>query len=205
MARTPNQLSATEYRKYLLALGKFVSIYSQTEAMWHAALRRWAGVDEKISRALTGGMRGGEVTNTLRKIMQVVKIEKPKENELKSLITQFNDIAQFRDRLIHRGASYSPDFQQLVSTNDAYYRTLEDFETLAFNRDDMKHASQDLGRIMLRLLYAMLPDGYSVPGVSEKHQRWIHAPWSYKLLRPETPNRPKNEKKPLKRARLRHA
>ncbi len=189
MERTRKQLRSSARRKYLLALGEFVDGYSFTEAVWHWALRKWAGIDQNITRAMTGGIRGGEVLSALKRILKVVNIDKTINQEISSLIEQFNTISEFRDRLIHRGAHYDPDFSRLISTNEYYYKVREDFESLTFGISDIENAHNDVVMIGLRLILCALPEDSSGAEQLKKNvMKWTHAPWRYKRLRPDTPN-----------------
>ena len=124
----------TNGNEYFLKLGRFVHMFSVTEACWHLAFRAVAGIPEEIVRPITAGMRIVDIMAILKRVAKAKNVSPVDLNEINALAEQFQVISLFRDSLIHRGAT--PQFEKFVSTNLISMKSLEDYEMIAFTTKD---------------------------------------------------------------------
>jgi hypothetical protein len=102
-----------------------------------------------------------------------------------SIFTQLNLISEFRDRVVHRGADPQPG-NIFFSSNMATMKSVELAETYTFTLKDIRNATSDLQRIVLRVVCACHRIDAKI--FFGKKKRQMFAPWRYKPLQPDNPH-----------------
>jgi hypothetical protein len=120
--------------------------------------------------------------------------------EIDELLNHVSSIAKLRDLLIHRGGTYIGG--TIYSSNALIAKNIEDTELLKLNIKDIENATSDLAKIWVRLGFIADPPA----PVSADYLAWMHEPWQYRHLTPDTPNRasppkPQGRKRPPRASR----
>jgi hypothetical protein len=168
-------------------LGEFALSFSALEKFFHIIFDRLSGFERKISRAVAGGMRLPDLINLLSRLYQARETDQQYLDEFKILIQQIDDISKFRHKLIHVGVGgVDPN---LISANPTAAKTLEPVEYWKFQLADIKAATSDIERIIMRL--QMLTSlNFSIAHLVDYvgGRADLYAPWRYKRIEPTRPS-----------------
>jgi len=165
------------------ALGEFICIYATTETSWHMCLdRSLYPLNPAISRAMAGGMRLGDLTGVLSRVIAMGDLPDERKREFRECLTHFDHITAFRNRLIHRGAT--PSYGRFVSSNSLTAKARESVEVLRFSLRDLRAAADDCYRIHVRLMYLWGDNELVLSGSGRQR---MYGPWRYKPLQPIKP------------------
>lgn len=168
-------------------LGRFVCNYASCEVYIHLLANHYLKLKEHHARAVIGGMQISHVVNLITRLMPTTD-QSDSDKEVAIVLKQFQEIADFRHGLIHRGAEVVDG--GFKSTNLWTARSLESVEELTFPIQHLKDAIEDIGNINLRLIKVFRPDLFTDAGSAAMFQ-----PWQYKAVPPKTPHRPPRVKK----------
>jgi hypothetical protein len=175
---------------YFYVLGQFVYQYAKTEAAFHLVLRWFTGLPDRQHRALIGAPRIADLTGAIRRLAVLSGRDEEDIKLWDEIYSRLNTISQLRDRLVHRGADVTDE--GLLSTNSLTAKTDADIEFLRLQISDIDAATTDLASIAARVLVWGAPPGAYFPKPMLDEAR---APWRYKPVQPETPNRPPQTKR----------
>ena len=109
-------------------------------------------------------MRLGDVSERIRAMLRIDKIEKEIYNEVDACLIQLSAIADRRHRLVHRVSNYA--FGTLIVTNHAMAKSMENAEFERFDTPELNDMHRDYLRIFLRLNYVVYPEEYAKEPVS---------------------------------------
>ena len=173
-------------KKYFVALGKFVHAYSRAEAALHFAFPDLAQIDLERSHIIKKESSAGALTAMLKHLIRLGPLSEAEQNDATSCLAQLEHITAFRNTTIHRGARSEEDgFYQ--ATNTATMRNLESLEVTRFTLEDIEAATDDLGRITLRLFNFVDKDDSAY---DQQTLQYLHRPWRYRPVQPHKPNSP---------------
>ena len=167
--------------RFYYEFGRFICAFATVEMVAHALFRNVSGIENGKARAIVGGFRLIDLTQTIQRI-GVLNSESEKDNDQKEitmLFDQLNTISAFRHALVHRGATVGED--EIVSTNILTAKTARSIEELRFGIDDVQRATDDLEVIALRIGFLMEEQDIQF---GPEALAYLHAPWRYKPVRP---------------------
>lgn len=194
MFGTPKPKTNEEIKdEYCAALGRFISAYAVTEGMVHMCFRKVSGIPANVARILSSDWRLSNLGGPIRQLAAANKMSEEVQKEIDCLLTHLNEIAQFRHRLIHRGADLEGEF--FVSSNWVSMKSIEDFEQVKFTVGDLRDATIDLRSMTIRFYWVSHPEEANPSDMTAVERALILAPWRCKLPKPETPNRPPPQKR----------
>lgn len=162
-------------------LGEFALAFAALEKVFHIMFDRMSGLDPKISRAVAGGMRLPDLTKLLTRIFHATETDAARLAEFNDLMQQTDDISKFRHAVIHVGVGGVDP--HLVSASPMTARSPELAKVLKFKLADMKSATLDIPRIMIRLQCLHRPDLLML----RADQDSLYEPWLYKRIEPTLP------------------
>lgn len=179
-------LLAMPNKTYFYAIGKFMHSYTRTENMIHLMFAPLTGLNEYVAMAIKGATRVSDVMAMIRRIVIINEMPKEFREDLESAFTQFDQISQFRDRVIHRGANPAGQPGEYISTNVATMRAFNLLEIAEFKIGDIRAATTDLERIW----YELIRVAKRLPKITNPRHRgyrkYLVGPWRYKFVRPKT-------------------
>jgi hypothetical protein len=170
--------------EYYIEFGRFIYWYARVEAVAHALFEFCIGASKEEARAISGGLRFGDIRNITKRLAKVRKLDIGLQTEIDQLFSQIGEISKLRDTLVHRGAEVVAGV--IWSTNLATSKSDEDIEILKLNLSDITAAKTDCLRIFARIDRILQPDFYQ----HREAMEWLAQPWLYKHRSAETPNRP---------------
>ncbi|HTE16353.1 MAG TPA: hypothetical protein VK642_14860 [Burkholderiales bacterium] len=177
-----SQISARQ-KSYFYAIGRFIHFFSRVESALHVSFAEFASIPDPVARAIKRGSKSGELIAMIKGVIVATKMNEKDTKEIKTVFDQFEAIAQFRDRVIHRGASVKTD-GTFFSSNLATMKTPELWEFTTFTVQDIRNATDDLIRINLRILRI----AFDLPMRAMKSRaRGLFLPWRYKPVKLQTP------------------
>lgn len=178
-------------RAYFHAVGAFIHHYARVEFILHVNFSYFARIHASVAAAIKRSMKAKELIAIIRPLLTINKFSDMEIAIVENCFDHFLLIAEFRDRVIHRGAAYSRE-GMFSSDNFATMHSLESFEHTTFTVKDIRDATSDLKNICNRIsaVCASAP-----PEVFSKTIRdGLTSPWRYKpvkLKRPHQLSRPK--------------
>lgn len=100
---------------YFAALGRFIVSYANTEHDVHGLARQLSHVTDAKGRIIFSGMRLGDLADRIRGLLQVTKASARICDEVDACLRQLGDIANERNKLVHRFVMYRK--QEILVTN----------------------------------------------------------------------------------------
>jgi hypothetical protein len=173
--------SPLEQRKerYYLALGKFISAFASAEVATHFLLVDLLRVSPWKIKAITGGLKVSTMLTLLARVAPKAIKNAKKKKEFDKLIQHLDQIATFRNALIHRTVDLSSD--DLLAHDFPTAKSTEVAKELRFQITHLEDATVDLHCLTARL--------HAVKGwklrVSREVRKMMFAPWRYKPLAQE--------------------
>jgi hypothetical protein len=160
--------------KYYLALGKFVHAFAQVEGALHMTFPSFARMDARAAYVIKKDMNSAALVAIIKGLMIANSFPEIVMAEALEILKQFEHIAAFRHRVIHRGSFPEPD-GTFKSTNILTAKNAASVEQAVFEVKDIEGAAADLRQMpfILLMVAGMVPRGH--PGLSEER-----APWRYK-------------------------
>lgn len=174
-----------QYKKYTSALGLFVDQYAAAEAFVHLCFARFAKMNRDLAMAIKGAMRLSDLMALTKRVMVVKRWPEEDRALIERAFTHLNDISEFRDRVLHRGA-YVDSEGNLLSTNVATMKSFDLMETVNFKIKDVEDATEDL-RAIQRLISLVayrrkVMKRYGPELIDEE----LKQPWRYRPVKPES-------------------
>lgn len=172
---------------YYIAFGQFINHYARAESTVHLLFWHCTGLAEHATaRAIAAEANIKTVIKWTRTLAGNFPPEK--SDEIKAVLNHLEQIGELRNALVHRGAEIKGD--AIESVNLMMARTEEGIQIIRLNIQDIKNASDDLVRVVVRLGVVMYPPLLEI--VSAPVKQALRAPWRYKRSEPEFPYRKKN-------------
>lgn len=175
-----------EREDYLLALGNFISMFAQTEALLFSTLRHFAEMKKQTASAVFSGVRVDAAMSFITRLTEVDDPGQTIRDELNYIFPQLRQINSFRNDLIHFG-SLVKGGERKTSNRSRVHTDTRIRETPA-SPEIIQTASHDLNKINLHLVYRVLSPGAPTDFNSEAI---LGSSWRYKSHQP-TQHRHKN-------------
>ncbi|SRR5260370_32466199 len=169
---------------YFAALGRMIAAYAAAEASVHWLARHLSGLPEVKARAVFGGIRLRDLTDTIRQMMRIDKILDGTLKDVDACLVQLDTIASQRGKLVHRMIIDRAGEEGLSVTNILTAKSIAAVERNTFSISDLEHMTIDCSVIYLRLTTIIargIPE-HADPEIN----RVVHAPWRYKPSLPRT-------------------
>jgi hypothetical protein len=137
---------------YHQALGQFLDMFSNIEAIMHLVLRYYAQTPEPIALAIFSGVRVDGAMNYVNRIIEVVPPKPELQAELKYVFEQLSIINKVRNDLVHHGASYEFDARDVAIVTNAPLALTEDrIRSIPISTQILSDLITDLQKIQTHL------------------------------------------------------
>lgn len=165
------------------SLGRFIVAYANAEGAVHMLARRLSNLDDEKARAIFSGMRLSDLTDRIRHMMRLDKVDQETSAEVDTCLVQLDLIAQRRHKIVHRSVSIGDDGAVQVS-NWSTSKSLSTQERDVFKLTDIENMRMDCLTIFVRLgatkSAPSLVDALMSKGILTE----LRGPWHYKPAQP---------------------
>lgn len=171
---------------YLLALGQFITDFSEVERMLNFVVWKFARLDthEGVAKAIFSSMRVDACTNHLNRITRARKLQGLEITELQVILDQLGKIARVRNDIVHLGISRHLSGRRYRIDNRQFAHVKDRLRETVVSPRILKAMSADLQNMFMRLvIHAPLRD---VSTAEKRYYRRLYpllteAPtWRYK-------------------------
>jgi hypothetical protein len=187
-------------KEYLTALGQFIHHFSAAENMVHMGFYVAANLPQEVASIVKKDASTAAIISMIKALLSRSPLGSVERADVLKCIEQLGVISEFRNRVIHRGASAS-ESGNLVADNLATMRSIESLELFEFSISDVKDAADDLLRITLRLMDALFP--HTKRKNTAAFESALHAPWRHKRFSPRMPHQRPPEERPSRKPQRR--
>lgn len=118
--KKPKKPTRAEARRFLQAVGWFVTMFSIIENQVHAALWHFAGINPVIASCILSGTRIDAALGYLKRIAEATDWPEARKDSLNGLALQLGEITKLRNDLLHYGTSGGETADTWVVTNEKY-------------------------------------------------------------------------------------
>lgn len=171
-------------QEYLATLGEFVDTYASIESLVHHSFRLFAKMNSEMAMAIKGAMRLSDLMTLIKRVMVVKKWLAEDCAEISGAFEQLNVISEFRDRVLHRGATIEKE-GHLQSSNLATMKSFDLAEFVVFKVSDIENAAADLRQIRSRIGLVLYRRKITTEFSRESIEA-VRQPWLYRSLKRET-------------------
>lgn len=133
---------------YMLALGQFVSAFSQAEAHLAAFLWKAAGIDPPVAQAVFSGIRTDAAMQSVRRIADAEAWPTSKTTEVEYVFAHLSAITKLRNDILHYGATMETPTSWKV-TNRAFVHIPEKVQESKISAEILNSAAKDLATIVI--------------------------------------------------------
>ncbi|HXC54039.1 MAG TPA: hypothetical protein VNU97_01970 [Rhizomicrobium sp.] len=140
--------------KYYEALGQFLQLFAETEALLHNLLMFHAGVDRDVARALFSGVRADAAMSLIDRLSVVRPMPEDRAKDLKNVFDQIRLINAQRNLVIHYGALdiFAPGGPS-VASNRRIALDAKRLQEIPISAAILNHMSLDLLKAKQHLAY----------------------------------------------------
>jgi len=173
---------------YMLALGRFVSIFSKVEATLQTSLWKLAGVPEPTAQAVFSGLRVDACIQFIGRIADAQKWEKRRKDELRYVFSQLGMINKLRNNILHYGATMERHEDVWVVSNKTFVHIPEKIQEIRITPTLLNNATADLVKIESHLIVMTWGDEMSeIPRAA--FAEILKTAWLYKPPPRDQPSR----------------
>jgi hypothetical protein len=163
---------------YLIALGRFVSLFSQIEANLQSALWRFAKVPTPTAQAIFSGIRTDGAMQYIRRIADAEQWSKEKKAELEQVFAKLGAINKLRNDLLHYGATMQEPNVWTI-TNKMFAHTPEKIQEIKITPAILEDATADLIKVLFHLIIMGWGDEME-PQMRDVFNPVLRRAWQYK-------------------------
>jgi len=172
---------AAKYNEYMLALGRFVSQFSNIESQIQRTLWKFSGVLEPTAQAVFSGVRTDGCIQYLNRIAGAQRWSDEKKNELEYVLSQLGMINKLRNDILHYGSLMAWPFEDAwLITNKPFVHMPERIQEIRVGPKLLKDATADLRKIKMYLFLMMHDVSIFDPEMSayvpEPKHAWLYKP-----------------------------
>jgi hypothetical protein len=165
---------ATQYKDYMLALGRFVTEFSNVEALIQKALWQFAGVPEPTAQAVFSGTRTDGCIQFINRIAAAQNWSEPRKKELEHIFSQLGMINKLRNDILHYGSMMTEPLDGLwLISNKPFVHLPERIQEICVTPNLLEDATSDLRTIQWFLYVIMGTDGASIFD-PETRRTWLY-------------------------------
>ncbi len=185
---------AKKAEPYLLALGRFVSTFSQVEMMLQHVLWKFSKTAEPTAQAVFSGVRPETAMQFITRIAAAQKWKAKRKEEIEYVFSQLGMINKLRNDLLHYGASMEDELTDTwLITNARFVHIPERIQELRITPQLLLDAQADLAQILIRLIF--LAWSRNMPTETRAVFRELReGAWRYKPPQRDQPVRKKQNK-----------
>lgn len=183
MSDPPENVEAEIDDAYLLALGRFVHHFAETEGHVGLELGYLAGVDFSAGIALFSGVRTSQAMGLINRLLEATQRSEEKER-LARAFAQLGQINAMRNALLHHGTERDTDAGLIVHKIGHIHARTEIRRVSEAMLNDMTH---DLELISGHLLYTHLQHEPEFQAQKVEFLEEMRTPWRYKPPQPFAP------------------
>jgi lipopolysaccharide biosynthesis glycosyltransferase len=144
------KITREETDAYHLALGRFVSAFSDIEASMQATLWHFAGVSTPTAQAVFSGTRIEGAMQFINRIADAQRWKKSKRNQIQHIFTQLGHLNKLRNEILHYGAWMLAPGAWIVS-NKEFAHMIERIRSIQISPETLREATADVENIQARL------------------------------------------------------
>jgi hypothetical protein len=164
---------------FFQALGRFLTRFSEIEALMQTTLWSLAGVPQPTAQAVFSGVRTEGAMQFINRIAAAEEWNTYRREELQYVFTQLGLINKLRNNILHYGAEQEgPD--AWVVTNKQFVHVPENVSRTIISPTTLEHARHDLDKVETHLTYLLLATSH-IPGPDrDQIESVLQRPWRYK-------------------------
>lgn len=168
--------------RYHMALGSFVSKFSQVECTLQTVLWTIARVSDATGKAVFSGVRPDQALSYLNRIADAEKWPAERKANLTLIADRLGPITKLRNDLLHYGATWHE--QDVWQVSNATFAHIPDkLRVVQVPLSALREAGHDLMKIEHHLIHFAWSD--SIPEDSKRHyEKMLASAWRYKPLSP---------------------
>ncbi len=168
------EMLGAKYKAYMLALGRFVSEFSNVEAIIQTALWKFSGVAEPTAQAVFSGVRIEGCIQFINRIAAAQKWSKAKKNELEHVLSHLGKINKLRNDILHYGSLMAWPLDDLwLVTNKQFVHMPERIREIRVSPKLLDQAKTDLETIQTYLFVMMWDEPISIFH-PEMQRAWLY-------------------------------
>jgi hypothetical protein len=180
---------------YWRALGRFVTMFAQTEVLLQQALWTLADTPAPIAKAVFSGTRGDTAMSFIRRLAESLNLPTTERDDIEFVFSQLSGITKIRNDILHYGPTRWGEDQSYATISNrtaalTSKRHLREFDVAP---RDLHLMTADLVKINMHIFQQFLTPKEQ-PNAFVKSV--LEAPWLYKL-----PHRNENSNKPRSKER----
>ena len=174
-----NQDSLTEGQKQLIALGRFVLEFAQTEQFLLDTLATLGQVSDSFAKAAFSGVRGETAISYLRRYFQMIPIGEEQKSVFEEVFKHFTPINDARNLILHHGIESGG--LGFIATNRSKALDADSARSVPVSSEILDQMTDDLQKMTYMLMGNMFRH-QKVQIAQDKHMRealqrtWRHTP-----------------------------
>jgi len=176
------RIGLSKLDEYFFALGRFISLFAETEATVQEVLWHFAGVKSPVAPALFSGVRVEDARNKITRIAEAEGWNDERKATWKAISEQLSLVQQLRNDVVHYGAQWRGRHSWVIS-NRLFAHTDNAVKEFNISATMLNDASADLETIEHRLIAFTWPDAIPPEGRAG-FDRALTRAWQYKRPRP---------------------
>jgi hypothetical protein len=136
--------------EYYLALGKFVSEFSELEQAMQISLWIISGVKQPLAQAVFSGVRADDAANKITRIVAAENWPEERAAEWQAICERLGLLRTFRNDILHYGVNWESE-GRWTTTNRRFAHTPEKVSTSPVTVDILQAATEDVMALSLHL------------------------------------------------------
>lgn len=149
-------LAESAYDGYHETLGEFIAGFATVETEMQKLLRRYAGVDEAVAKAIFSGVRAETGMSFIRRLSEAKGASSAAKEDLTDVFAQLGAINKLRNVVLHYGTDFD-EGGNLIATNALVAHSADSLQTHPISARILTDLCFDLHKITLHLRYHDLP------------------------------------------------
>jgi hypothetical protein len=167
--------------EYYLALGRFVSEFTEIECTMQVALWRLSKVNSPVAQAVFSGVRAEESSSKITRIAEAENWSKERQAQWKVISNRLGILRTLRNDILHYGATWRTDGSLLIS-NEGYAHAPRKIVKTPITITHLAHATSDLQKLGLHIFHFIFADEMT-PKAFADGDPVLRRAWHYKSPR----------------------
>jgi hypothetical protein len=170
--------SIEEEDRYLLALGRFISAFSQAEGAVQLAFWELAGVSSPIAQAVFSGVRVDAASSFIARIAAAKRWKAERTDKFQCTLLHLSEINRLRNDILHYGTSRRLAKDEWLVTNKTFAHIPKKVRNLRVSPALLDAATADLRIITMQIILLGCGKRMRAP---PSMLAWARSqPWRYK-------------------------
>jgi hypothetical protein len=167
--------------EYYIALGKFVSEFSEIEQAMQIALWIISKVNSPVAQAVFSGVRADDAANKITRIGVAEKWDEQRKTEWKAISDRLGILRTLRNNILHYGVKWERE-NEWVITNRQFVHTPDNVTNTPVTVSILEAATDDIQSLSFCLFDFVFGSGGKRMGLSAV-DRTLGNAWRYKPSR----------------------